>query len=132
MHPMIEFPMSVTEVSGRTVVTFPTEVDVCNAPVIRDRLLRLLNNGAGPLIMDLTTTRFCDCAGMHAIVRAEHRAAGLRTRVCIVLPARGPVRRIAALTGLPRRVLVTTSLSAAHKALRQESGVSALRSAVRR
>ena len=130
---MTEYPMPVTEISGRTIVTFPAEVDVCDAPGIRDRLLRLLNNGAGPLIVDLTSTRFCDCACMHAIVRAEHRASGLRTQVCIVLPAGGPVRRIAALTGLPHRVLVTTSLAAAHKALgdpgpspaaRRRSGIS--------
>ncbi len=121
MHPMADFPIPVAEVSGRTIVTFPPEVDVCNAPVIRDRLLRLLNNGAGPLILDLTGTLFCDCAGMHAIVRADHRAAGLHTRICIVLPPSGPVRRIAALTGLPRRVLVATSLTAAHTALRESS-----------
>lgn len=129
MHPMIESSMDVSNVSGRTVVTFPAEVDVCNAPIIRDRLLRLLNNGAGPLIVDLSDTRFCDCACMHAIVRADHRAAGLHTRVCIVLPSGGPVLRIAALTGLPRRVMVAASLGAAHKALRQDS---ALRSAIRR
>ncbi len=42
----------------RTVIDFPAEVDVINASAIRGRLLRLLNQGAGPLILDLTSARF--------------------------------------------------------------------------
>ena len=120
MHPITRFQLPVTKAFGRTVVTFPDEVDVRTASVIRDRLLVLLNNGAGPLVVDLTATRFCDCAGLRAIIRAHLRAVSLRTRVCVVLPATGSVRRIAALTGLSRRVLVLGSVTAAHEALHKE------------
>jgi anti-anti-sigma regulatory factor len=83
--------------------------------------LRLLNEGAGPVILDLTSTRFCDCAGMRAIVRAHRRARGLHTDFCVVAPDTGPVHRIVTLTGLHVRVPVVNDLTKAHDALRQRS-----------
>jgi anti-anti-sigma factor len=110
-------PLSVTVVSGATVAAFPLEVDVSNAGAIRDRLLQLLECGGGPLILDLSATRFCDCAGVGAIVRVRCRAIELGRRLCLVLPAGGTVHRIAVMTGLTRRLMSTTSLAAAHEAL---------------
>lgn len=106
-----------TEASGLTVGVFPPEVDIGNAATIRDRLLDLLDAGAGPLVLDLAGTRFCDCAGVTAIIRVEERATARRTRVCLVLPPTGAVRRIAEITRLTRRVPVTTSRSAARETL---------------
>jgi anti-sigma B factor antagonist len=117
MPSIIRFPLSVTDRAGITVSTFPLEVDVCNAYVIRDRLVGLLDRGAGPLIIDLTATRFCDCTGVGAIVSAGRRARALGVPVCLVLPASGTVHRIAAVTGLSRRFPVATSLDAAYEAL---------------
>jgi anti-anti-sigma factor len=112
------FSLSVaTEASGLTVGIFPAEVDVSNASAIRDRLLGLLDSGAGPLVLDLAETRFCDCAGVGAIIGVEQRAIAWRTRICLVLPPDGTVRRIAEITGLTRRLTVTTSLSSAREAL---------------
>lgn len=113
MPSITRFPLSVTEVSGVTVGTFPTEVDVSNARAIGDQLLRLLDGGAAPLILDLSRTRFCDCAGVGAIMRVRHRALELSTRLCLVLPATGTVHRIAVMTGLTRRLTTTTSLAEA-------------------
>jgi anti-anti-sigma factor len=119
MPSIIRFPLSVTDRAGTTVGAFPLEVDVCNAYVIRDQLIRLLDRGAGPLIIDLTATRFCDCTGVGAIVSAGRRARALGVRVCLVLPTSGTVHRIAAVTGLSRRFPSVTSLEAAYEALRE-------------
>ncbi|MDN3357832.1 STAS domain-containing protein [Actinomadura sp. DC4] len=112
-----QLPLSITETSGVSVCAFPAEVDVTNAGAIRDQLLRLLDDGAGPLILDLSATRFCDCAGVGAIMRVRRRAAERRMRLCVVLPSGGAVRRIAVMTGLTRRLPSAGSLSAAHRAL---------------
>lgn len=112
------FPLSVTVVSGVTVGAFPAEVDVSNAGAVRDQLLHLLDGGAGPLILDLSATRFCDCAGVGAIMRARRRAVELRTKVCLVLPTGGTVHRIAVMTGLTRWLRTTTSLAEALAACR--------------
>jgi anti-anti-sigma factor len=117
------FSMSITEVSGRTVGTFPLEVDVSNAFTIRDQLLCLLDGGAGPLVLDLSGTHFCDCAGVGAIIRVEQHAIARRTRICLVLPTSGTVHRIATVTGLTRRMLIATDLGGAYAALDRETGV---------
>ncbi|GAB2844261.1 hypothetical protein GCM10027176_54940 [Actinoallomurus bryophytorum] len=119
MPSIIRFPLSVTDRAGITVSAFPPEVDVCNAYVIRDQLIHLLDRGADPLVIDLTATRFCDCTGVGAIVSAGRRARSLGVRVCLVLPASGTVCRIAAVTGLARRIPNTTSLDAAYETLRE-------------
>jgi anti-sigma B factor antagonist len=119
MSSIVRFPLSVTDRAGITVCTFPAEVDVCNAYVIREQLLRLLDRGAGPLVIDLSATRFCDCTGVGAIVRAGRRARALGVRVCLVLPTRGTVHRLAAVTGLSRRFPIATRLDAACAALRE-------------
>jgi anti-sigma B factor antagonist len=114
-------PLSVTVVSGVTVGTFPAEVDLSNAGAIRDQLLGLLDGGAGPLVLDLSATGFCDCAGVGAILRVRRRALQRRTRLSLVLPAAGTVHRIAVMTGLTRHLNSTTSLAeaiaASHDAL---------------
>jgi anti-anti-sigma factor len=111
--------------AGITVSAFPVEVDVCNAYVIRDQLVRLLDGGAGPLVIDLTETRFCDCTGVGAIIRVGRRATALGVPVCLVLPVSGTVHRIAAVTGLCRRFPVTATLDEAYEALREPVGEAA-------
>jgi anti-anti-sigma factor len=119
MRPVDQRQLPVSTQRGDTVVVLPLEVDTGNASLIGAQLLSLLNQGVPSLIMDLTSTRFCDCAGLRAIVHAGRRADALRTPACVALPATGPVRRVAHLTGLARRAPVTTGVAAAHRRLRQ-------------
>lgn len=117
MPSMTLSPLSVTTVAGVTVGTFPAEADASNASAIRDQLLHLIGAGTGPLVLDLTATEFCDCACVGAILRAEREAAARRIRICLALPPAGPVRRIAAMTGLDRHLPVTTSVAGAGRTL---------------
>lgn len=110
---VIRSPLTVSRDPERTVVRFPAEVDVRNASMIRERLLRLLNRGTGPLILDLTSTRFCDCAGVRAIMRAHRRASGLGTPIRVAVAEDGPVRRIASLTGLTATIPVRPDVAEA-------------------
>jgi anti-anti-sigma regulatory factor len=107
----------VRRIRGLTVAAFPAEVDETNAGGIRDQALRLLDDGAPALVLDLSATRFCACAGVSAVTRVGHRGAALATPVCLVLPVDGPVHRIALMTGLPERLLVRRTLAAALEAL---------------
>lgn len=123
----IRSPLSTNDASAPAVAVFPAEVDVSNAYAIRDDILRLLDRGTGPLVLDLSGTRFCDCAGVGAIMTVGRRATVLRTGVCLVLPVGGPVRRIATMTGLDRRVLTADGVDAARAALGPACGGTALR-----
>jgi anti-anti-sigma factor len=119
MRPDMHSRLSVSTQRGDTVVVLPPEIDIRNAPSIGDQLFVLLDQGVVSLIMDLTTTGFCDCAGLREIVRAGRRAQALRTPACVALPAAGPVHRVAQLTGLAGRAPVRTGLAAAHRSLRR-------------
>jgi anti-sigma B factor antagonist len=96
-----------------TVVEMPHEVDATNSDEVRNRLLALLNEGTGPVIIDLTGTAFCDSSALKALLRARTRgsAAG-RTLHAAVLPS-GAVRRIFDLVSLARVIPVHDDVSAA-------------------
>lgn len=95
------------------VVNLPGDIDILNARAVHDRIVALLDDGVGALIVDLTGTEFCDCAGIRGIVQAGRHAETLRTPVCVALPADGLVRRVAELTGLARELQVATGTAAA-------------------
>lgn len=97
------------------VVTMPDEIDIANAEDIRDTLLAILNQGVTTLIVDMTGTTFCACAGASAFARADLRARASAGQVRLV--ARAPiVRRLLALTGVDHLMPVFDSLSAAQSA----------------
>jgi anti-sigma B factor antagonist len=97
------------------VVTMPDEIDIANAEDVRDALLMILNQGVTTLIVDMTGTTFCACAGASAFARAHLRARASGAQVRLV--ARTPiVRRLLAITGVDHLLPVFDSLSAAQAA----------------
>jgi anti-anti-sigma factor len=96
---------SVRWAGPRAVVALPPEVDISNADLVSDTLLAVLNRGVGTLVADMTGTRFCACAGVTALVRAQQRAATNRAeiRVAATTPI---VLRVLALTGADRMLPV--------------------------
>jgi anti-sigma B factor antagonist len=97
------FPIAWT--AGSAVVSLPAEIDILNAEDVRDTLLAVLNRGVSLLIIDMTGTTFCACAGVGAVARAYLRARANGGQVR--LAARAPiVRRMLALTGVDRIVPV--------------------------
>jgi len=111
-------PRSAVKSADNTVVDLPYDIDIRNACALRDRLVALLNDGVPALLMDMTATRFCDCAGIRVLVQVGQYAETLRTPVCVALPADGPARRVADLTGLSRDLQVATGTAAAECRLR--------------
>lgn len=120
MHPTAKPSSSVSVAEGISVVSLPVEIDIGNASEVCDTLLVVLNRGAASLIIDLTRTTFCDCAGIHAIARAGRRAKVLGTPACVVLPPTGLVRKTVELTGLARQLPVLTGIQTAHRLLQAQ------------
>ena len=58
-------------------------------------------NGPGTLVVDLTRTRFCDSAGMHALVDAHKRARVEGGQVLLAVSG-AAVPRILEITGIDR------------------------------
>ena len=99
--------------SGRTaVVTVPAELDLTIADGLRETLLGVLNAGALAVVVDMTSTTFCDSAGIAAITRAVRRAVAhdATIRLAVTSPA---VLRVLDLVGIDRLIDIYPDTSAA-------------------
>lgn len=99
-------------VGQAAVVSAPVEVDVTNADDIVNCLLSTISNGARVLIVDMTATTFCDCAGVHATVTSWTRAAaeGISLRLAAAAPA---VTLVLGITGASRVIDIRPTVAAA-------------------
>ena len=97
--PELGFPVEM--VSGVPVVAAPAEIDITNADGLRAALSQAAGNGPGTLVVDLTRTRFCDSAGMHALVDAHKRARAEGGQVLLAVSG-AAVPRILEITGIDR------------------------------
>jgi anti-anti-sigma factor len=95
--PDARFP--VETIGGAPVVRAPEEIDITNAGCFREALLAAAERGAGITVIDLTRTRFCGSAGLHALVAAHKRAraGGGAVRLVVSHPH---ILRILAISGL--------------------------------
>lgn len=92
------------------IITMPAEIDVTNADEIRQALLGVASQGPAVLIIDMSQTTFCDCAGVHAIIAAQQQAAASGTRLRIAATA---VLRILTLTEADQLIPLYPTLAAA-------------------
>ena len=97
------------------IVSFPEEIDIGNAAGVADELTSAVSRNR-VVIIDMSATRFCDCAGVRAIVRAHNRAVGSGAELRLVVTA-APVRRIFGLIGVDRLLDLYPSMEAAYDAL---------------
>jgi anti-sigma B factor antagonist len=104
------FPVEV--VGGVPVVAAPEEIDVTNAEVLRSALLAAAASGHGPLVVDMTRTKFCDSSGLHALLGAYKRAGAEGREVLLVIPSTA-VLRVFAITAVDRMIPIFTSVAEA-------------------
>jgi anti-sigma B factor antagonist len=104
------FPVRITR--GVPVVIAPDEIDITNAEALRAALLYAAARPGPALVVDMTRTRFCDSAGLHALIGAYKRAQAEGRRLNLAVTGT-QVRRILALTALDRLIPVCTSLDQA-------------------
>ena len=100
-------------ISGVPVVTAPAEIDITSADQLRAVLLDAAAPGYATVVVDLTRTRFCDCRGLHTLLRAHKLAQADGGELRLVTPADGIVPRIFALMCLDRLIPCFASLEEA-------------------
>ena len=101
----------LSEMSGGVpVVTTPAEIDITTADKLRVVLLEATSNGYPAVVVDMTRTRFCDCAGLTTLIRAHQRVLAEGSGLRLVIPADGAVPRIVALTGIDQFIPCFASL----------------------
>jgi anti-sigma B factor antagonist len=106
---------SVELVRGVPVVTAPEEIDITNAAGLRAGLLEaalLAVAGHPAFVVDMTRTRFCDSAGIQALVEAHKRTQAAGGQVLLAMSG-AAVPRIFSLTGVDRVIPSFTSVAEA-------------------
>jgi len=99
----------VAAVGGVPVVVAPEEIDITNADALRSALLEAAAGGHDALVVDMTSTRFCDSAGLHVLIAAHKRAETEGREILLVIPCTA-VLRVFAITGVDRMIPNFTSL----------------------
>lgn len=99
------------------VVALPDEFDAISREQAYDRLYAAFASGAAVVIADLTATSFCDSASLRRLVSVQNRAAAQDAQLRLLIPPDGPVRRVANLIDLGRRIPIYSSLPAATRPL---------------
>lgn len=92
-----------------TVVVLPDVIDVCTATRVA---AQLAVSGGSAVIIDMSATTLCDCAGVRAVVRAYQRAAESGAELRLVVTA-ALIRRIFDVTGVDRLLDLYPSVEAA-------------------
>jgi anti-sigma B factor antagonist len=104
------FPVELMR--GVPVVAAPEEIDITNAAGLRAGLLEaagLEAAGHQTFVVDMTRTRFCDSAGISALVEAHKRAQAEGGQMLLAMSG-AAVPRIFEITGVDRVIPSFTSL----------------------
>ncbi|MEU0937700.1 MULTISPECIES: STAS domain-containing protein [unclassified Embleya] len=77
MYSCPSFTVTTVLAASSAVITVSGEIDVDAVPELEFALDRCLDQRSGVIRLDLGAVRFCDCAGLSALLRARLRAYGL-------------------------------------------------------
>jgi anti-sigma B factor antagonist len=97
---MPEVSRPIETISGVLVVTAPNEIGTSTADQLRLALLEAVSHGHTTVVVDMTSTEFCDSSGLGVLVHAHKRALEEGGELRLVIPPDGAVFRIFTLTSL--------------------------------
>lgn len=104
----------VTEATP-VIVVLPAEIDVTNSDQVLAKLTATLAPGVSLVIVDMTSTMFCDTSGVRTLLHAHDRAADERIEMRFAVSPEGSVRRVLEITGIIRLLPVYLTLDEATK-----------------
>ncbi len=103
--------LTVRTQGSLAVAGLPADVDVVSLEHIREGLASLIASRPGAIVVDMTATRFCDSAGVAALVRLSKQAAAAQVPWRVAVS--GAVLRVMQLLGADQVMEVHPSLAAA-------------------
>ncbi|MGP8000761.1 MAG: STAS domain-containing protein [Streptosporangiaceae bacterium] len=94
------------------VITMPEEIDMSNGAEIQDGLLAAIGQHPQVLIVDMTSTTFCDSAGVRAIMLSHRQASAEGSGLRLVIGSPG-VHRVFSIIGAGEIVQIHPDLASA-------------------
>jgi anti-sigma B factor antagonist len=117
--PLSDF--QVRAIDGFGVVTTPDEIDVTNAARFRAALLAAASHRPPRIIVDMSSTEFCDSTGLNVLVRAVQQAEQAGGEIRLAGGGKA-LQRILAVTGVESMFGVYRSLDDALRGEPQDPG----------
>jgi anti-sigma B factor antagonist len=117
----MNFGLTTDQVSdGVAVIALSGEVDLYTAPDVKRELLRVIEDGAGSVIVDLTQTTFIDSTTLGVLISGVKRLRPSGGRLELVVSDRN-IRKIFEITGLDRVFPIHDDRNSALEALTPEA-----------
>jgi anti-sigma B factor antagonist len=113
------FEATRTIVDGVQMVTIHGELDLSNAPRVREILRQAAADTARPLVIDLSECEFVDSTGLATLLHGAKPAQDGESNVALVSPG-GEVRRLLELTAIDRTIPVFETRDGAVRAVMAE------------
>jgi anti-sigma B factor antagonist len=82
------------------VVVVTGEIDMATAPMLSNELAAAIDEGAGPVVLDLVDVTFFDSSGLRVAIVAHRDLGEKGRRLAVVCDPEGHVRRTFTLAGL--------------------------------
>jgi anti-sigma B factor antagonist len=101
---------------GHELVSLCGEVDIYTAPRLKEHLVKVLDEGATGVVVDLSGVTFIDSTALGVLIGAVRRLHEADGRMALVVATR-PVERVLKLTGLDRVFTIHATRDAAVAAL---------------
>ncbi len=95
------------------IVVLPAEIDMTNADRVAAELRDSFVPGVGVVVADMTSTSFCDSAGIRGLALVNKKATAYGARLHMAVTAGGPVSRVIDLMDLNGVLHVYPSVEAA-------------------
>ena len=100
-------------VDGVRVARHRGDIDAANALIVDEALVKSLEPEGDCLVFDLGETRYLDSAALDMLFRLHDRLRQRRGNLHLVIPPDSPLKRLAAIVGLPNVVPVHETLTEA-------------------
>lgn len=102
-----------------TVAAVASEIDLANAALLYDELLRSVSNESRGLVIDLSSVTYLDSAGVRSFFDLARELHISRQLMGIVVPAESPLRRLVKITRLDEVAIVAATAGEAVLAVRE-------------
>ena len=108
--------LEIRLVGGVVLACVRGEVDLSNAPSVRERLLGAVPNTAAALVLDLSGTDYLDSSGVGLIFELAERLGGRGQKLELVVPDDSAIKRVLVLTEVEQVAPISVSVDAALQA----------------
>lgn len=93
-------PLNVSARAGATVVTLTDDIDVGTAADLGDALVEAVPSDSSGLVLDLTSVRYVDSAGIRMLFTVARQLERYRQGLALALPGTSPLQRLLKITDL--------------------------------